>query len=62
MYYSPVEIESIKESLLFFYNQKVDSFESKKTKNDVWNFKGEMGRVTFEEKGKSVILVHTVDK
>lgn len=62
VYYSPVEIESIKESLLFFYNQKVDSFESKKTKNDVWNFKGEMGRLTFEEKGKSVILIHTIIK
>ena len=62
MYYSPVDIESLKESFLFFYNQKIDSFESNITKNDVWNFKGDMGRLTFEKKGKSVILVHTVDK
>ncbi len=56
------EMEHTKDMLLFFHNQDIQSFESVETNNDIWHFKGDLGRLTFSQEGKSIVIVHTIPK
>lgn len=62
VYLSPGDMTLSQESLLFMNNQKIESFESFKVDNDVWNLRNNLGRVTFTPAGKFVVVVHSVPK
>lgn len=62
VYLSPGDMELSQQGLLFVNNQKIESFESFKVDNDVWNLRNNLGRVTFTPAGKFVVVVHSVPK
>lgn len=62
VYLSPGDMELSQQGLLFANNQKIESFESFKADNDVWNLRNNLGRVTFTPAGKYVVVVHTAPK
>ncbi len=62
VYLSPGDMTLSQEGLLFMNNQKVESFESFKVDNDVWNLRDDLGRVTFTPAGKFVVVVHSAPK
>lgn len=62
VYISPLNIEITKQSLLVIHNQNIASFESIETENDLWVFKDGLGRLTFSDMGKHVVVVHTMLK
>ncbi|MTJ02037.1 hypothetical protein [Idiomarina piscisalsi] len=62
VYLSPGDMTLSQEGLLFMNNQKIESFESFKVDNDVWNLRNDLGRVTFTPAGKFVVVVHSVPK
>lgn len=59
VYLFPGDIDFINSTLIHLNNQNIDSFESVNIKNDVWNLKNDLGRVTITENGRNVIIVHT---
>ncbi|MDV6315442.1 hypothetical protein [Idiomarina sp. HP20-50] len=60
VYLARYPFKQLQTSMMFYYSQKIDSFQSIERKNDVWIFKEDMGRLMFSEQGKYVILVHVL--
>lgn len=58
VYLARYPLKHLQAAMMSYYSQKVDSFQSIETENDVWILKEDMGRVVFSEQGEYVILVH----
>jgi len=60
VYLARYPLKPLQTAMMSYYSQKVDSFESIETENDVWILKENMGRVLFSEQGEYVVLFHSL--